>query len=60
MEISLRKFLTRIELIRRDLPIKYEKYVRRLAIYVREARSRAVEQLFDDTVIPNNENNSNQ
>ena len=60
MEMSLRKYLTRIELIRRDLPIKYEKYVRKLAREVRDARSRAVEQLFDDTVLPNDENNSNQ
>ena len=52
IELSLRKHITRLELIRRDLPIKYELYVRRLVKYIREARSRAVEPLFDDTVVP--------
>ncbi len=53
LEMSLRKFAPRIELIRRDLPIKYESYVRKLIIYVREARSKAIAPLFDDYVVPN-------
>jgi len=52
IELSLRKYITRLELIRRDLPIKYELYVRRLVKYIREARSKAVETFFDDTVVP--------
>lgn len=52
MELSLRKYITRLELIRRDLPIKFELYVRRLVKYIREARTKAVEPLFDDTVVP--------
>ena len=52
IELSLRKYITRLELIRRDLPIKYEFYVRRLVRHIRDARTRAVEPLFDDTVVP--------
>lgn len=52
IELSLRKYITRLELIRRNLPIKYELYVRKLVKYIREARTRAVEPLFDDTVVP--------
>ncbi len=52
LELSLRKYITRLELIRRDLPIKYELYVRQLVRYIRDARTRAVEPLFDDTVVP--------
>ena len=52
VELSLRKYITRLELVRRDLPIKYESYVRRLVRYVREARTKAVEPLFDDSVLP--------
>jgi len=52
VELTLRKYITRIELIRRDLPVKYEWYVKKLVRYVRDARSKAVEPLFDDTVVP--------
>lgn len=53
LEISLRTFLPRLELIRRELPFRYEFYTRRLIVYVRNARSRAIEPLYDDSVIPN-------
>ena len=56
MEMSLRAFLPRLELIRRDLPEKYEFYVRDLAKYVRKARARAIEPLFGDTVVRDNDN----
>lgn len=52
IEITLRKYITRLELIRRDLPIKYELYVRKLIRDIRDARTRAVEPLFDDSVLP--------
>ncbi len=52
IELSLRKYINRLELIRRDLPIKYELYVRKLVGRIRDARTRAVEPLFDDTVVP--------
>jgi hypothetical protein len=54
IELSLRKYITRLELIRRDLPVRYELYVRRLVKYIREARTKAVEPLFDNTVVPDN------
>ena len=50
-EIALRSFTPRIELIRRDLPLRYEFYVRTLAIFIRNARAKAVDPLFSDTVI---------
>ncbi len=56
VEISLRAFLPRIELIRRDLPEKYEFYVRDLAKSVRKARSKAIEPFFGDTVVKDGSN----
>ena len=56
IELSLRKYINRLELIRRDLPLEYEPYVRRLTKYVREARTKAVEPLFGETVLPGNGN----
>lgn len=51
-EIGLRKFRPRLELIRREIPLRYEPYVRNLIGYVRDARAKAVEPLFGDTVLP--------
>ncbi len=56
LEMSLRQFAPRLELIRRDLPLRYELYVRKLIIYVREARSKAVEPLFDNSVVSDIDN----
>ncbi len=54
LEINLRRFAPRIELMRRELPAKYEFYVRGLLKSVRAARSQAVEPMFDDTVVRSN------
>jgi hypothetical protein len=51
-EIGLRQFRPRLELIRRDIPLRYEQYVRNLIIYLRDARAKAVEPLFSDSVVP--------
>ena len=51
-EIGLRGFTPRLELIRHELPIRYERYVRNLIRNLRAARARAIEPLFDDTVVP--------
>jgi len=51
-EIGLRGFTTRLEMIRHDLPIRYDGYVRNLVRNLRAARARAIEPLFDDTVVP--------
>jgi hypothetical protein len=51
-EIGLRKFMPRLETIRRELPLRYEDYVRKLIIRIRDARAKATEPLFGETVIP--------
>lgn len=51
LEIGLRKFMPRLETIRRDLPVRYESYVRKLIVRIRDARSKATEPLFGETVI---------
>ncbi len=53
IDIALRAFVPRLETLRRDLPQSHEDYVRKLLIYVREARTKATEPLFADTVVPN-------
>jgi hypothetical protein len=52
LEIGLRGFTPRLEFIHHDIPIRYEQYVRSLIKNVRTARARAIEPLFDDTVLP--------
>ncbi|HEX6125203.1 MAG TPA: hypothetical protein VFZ23_07495 [Pyrinomonadaceae bacterium] len=51
-EIGLRLFTPRLEVVRRNLPIRYEHYVRILIKNLRAARSKAIEPLFDDSVVP--------
>ena len=45
-EIGLRAFAPRLELIRRDLPSRFEPYVFRLIKNVRETRAKAIEPQF--------------
>jgi hypothetical protein len=52
-EIYLRKQIPRLEAIRREMPFKYGFHVGRLMKAVREARAKAVEPIFEDTVVPN-------
>jgi hypothetical protein len=52
LEMSLRTFASRLEIIRREVPTKYEFYVRGLVKTVRDARTRAIEPLFSDSVVP--------
>jgi hypothetical protein len=51
-EIYLRKQIPRLETIRREMPVKYGFHVGRIMKAVREARAKAVEPIFDDTVVP--------
>jgi hypothetical protein len=53
LDITLRTFGTRIELIRRELPVRFENYMLSLMRAVRDTRSKAVDPLFADTVVPN-------
>ena len=52
LEIGLRGFTPRLEIIRRNLPIRYEFYVRTLIKNLRATRTKAIEPLFDDAVVP--------
>lgn len=51
-EMGLRAFVIRLELIRRDLPDQYAEYPKELLKSLRDARSRAIEPFFGDTVLP--------
>jgi hypothetical protein len=55
LELVLRKHITRLEMIRREMSYKYGWHVQRLMKLVREIRAKAVEPLFSDTVLPNND-----
>lgn len=52
-EIGLRGFAPRLGVIRREIPTEYDPYLRSLIRYLRDARTKAVEPLFADTVVPN-------
>ena len=51
LEIGLRGFMPRLEVVRREIPLRYEDYVRQLMKFVREARTRAVDPMFSDNVV---------
>ncbi|MBK8305222.1 MAG: tetratricopeptide repeat protein [Chloracidobacterium sp.] len=53
IEIGLRGFSTRLEGIRRDMPDRYEDYVRKLLIHLRDMRTKAAEPFFKDAIVPN-------
>jgi hypothetical protein len=50
-ELGLRGYTPRLELIRRDLPIRYEYYVRVLIKVLRESRAKAIDPMFGETVV---------
>jgi hypothetical protein len=52
-EMTLRGFAPRLGLIRREAPQEYDHYVRVLLKYLRDARSKAIEPLFGNSVVPN-------
>jgi hypothetical protein len=52
LEMGLRQFRPRLEIIRRTIPSMYEPYVNNLIGYLRDTRAKAVEPLFSDTVVP--------
>ena len=47
-EIGLRKLAPRIQLLRREIPLEYDPYLKILVRDVRDAREKAVEPLFGD------------
>lgn len=52
LEIGLRAFRPRLEVIRLDLPSKYDVYVKNLITFLRDVRTRSIEPLFGDSVVP--------
>ncbi len=51
-EIGIRSYVPRIEVVRRNLPIRYESYLRSLIKQIRDTRGKAVDAFFDDSVVP--------
>lgn len=51
-ELGIRSFMPRLELIRRNATPEYEPYIRRLVRFIREARSRALDPMLGDGVVP--------
>ena len=51
LEIGLRAFMPRLETIRRILPLNCDDYVRHLMKNLREARAKAVDPMFSDSVV---------
>lgn len=56
-EIGIRGYVPRIEVVRRNLPIKYEAYLRNLITQIRDTRGKTVDAFFDDSVVPQAKNN---
>jgi hypothetical protein len=52
LEIGLRAFQPKLEVIRRNLSSQYEPYVRKLIRFIHEARAKAIEPFFGNTVVP--------
>lgn len=50
-EITLREFLPKLELIRREMPVEYSPHVRNMMKFVQDTRSKAVEPMFGNTVL---------
>ncbi len=52
LELSLRAAIPRVETIRREAPPKYEEYVHDFLKYIHDARTKAIDPMFSDTVLP--------
>ncbi|MGI8668693.1 MAG: hypothetical protein ACR2J3_02470 [Aridibacter sp.] len=50
-EMTLKTFLPKLELIRREMPFEYSYHVRQMMKFVSDTRSRAIEPMYGDTVI---------
>lgn len=50
-EMALRAYTPRVEVLRRESPDRYERYLQSVLKQIRDARSKAVEPLFGDKVI---------
>ena len=54
MEIALRAYVPRIEMIRRTTPFEYAIHLKTIMNFTRDARSRALDSFFSDTVYAGN------
>ena len=52
LEISLRSYAPRLELLRREMPPKYGYHIRAVIKFIRDARTRATDKLFDKNFSP--------
>ncbi|HEX8737984.1 MAG TPA: hypothetical protein VF721_21810 [Pyrinomonadaceae bacterium] len=52
LELTLRGQTSRLEVVRRAMPSRYAFYVQKLIRIVRDARTKAIEPLFGETVVP--------
>jgi hypothetical protein len=55
LEIGLRSFTTRLEIVRRDLPSNFDPYLKALIKNIDDAREKAMAPFFSDTVISNSQ-----
>ena len=60
LELTLRSHVSRIEAIRRDTPFEYSINIKAVLEYTRDARTRALDAFFGNTVIPPNLQNNEQ
>lgn len=51
LEIGIRRTVPRLEIVRREVPFQYGYHIVKIQKFVREARARAMDPLFDDTVV---------
>ena len=51
LEIGIRKTIPRLEIVRRGMPFSYGYYVQQIQKFVRDARSKALDPLFSDSVV---------
>ncbi len=49
-EMTLRGFLPKLELIRREMPIEYSYHVRQMMKFVHDTRSKAIEPFYGDVI----------
>jgi hypothetical protein len=51
LEMGLRAFMPRIETVRRELPLRFDTYIRKLMKGLRDARAKAMDPMFSDSVV---------
>lgn len=52
-ERTLKEFIPRLELVRREMPYRYGYHVRVLIYSIKDTREKSIEPFYGDTVIPN-------